>query len=166
MSPWLCQCVQVQALLLVVYQLDGLVEILRHTCGAQHAVASRRMQQRHVYWKLCVLRLLLFYSCCCRRSGCCPDCVLLLLLLLHCQRCCCLQDIKRMRVLCENTVSPACLATKEPQTCIEELTDQVLAARAAAAVEPGPPHPAAVVVPTLCAGVPHNLYARCSYQRN
>ncbi|WIA36802.1 hypothetical protein OEZ86_008057 [Tetradesmus obliquus] len=57
-------------------------------------------------------------------------------------------DGKRTRSLCEHTVSAACLANKEPQVCIEEIIDETLAARRAAANN-GRPHPAAIVVPAI-----------------
>jgi hypothetical protein len=57
-----------------------------------------------------------------------------------------------MRSLCENVVPAACLAVKSPSACIDDLTAEVLAQRAAAAGA-GQPSPASVVVPAIAAGV-------------
>jgi hypothetical protein len=60
-----------------------------------------------------------------------------------------------MRSLCENEVAAECLAVKSPHACIDDLTEEKLAGRAAAAAPSGPswaPHPAAIAVPAVCAG--------------
>jgi hypothetical protein len=59
-----------------------------------------------------------------------------------------LQYTQNMRRLCENTVSPECLAIKNPTVCAAELTEQLLAAQARA----GQPHPAIIAVPAVGAG--------------
>jgi hypothetical protein len=56
-----------------------------------------------------------------------------------------------MRSLCEHEVSAACLAVKSPQACIDDLTEEQLAAQAAASAS-GRPHPAAIAVAVVGAG--------------
>jgi hypothetical protein len=61
-----------------------------------------------------------------------------------------------MRNLSVNEVAAACLAVKSPSACIDDLMTEV-AARGATAAGSGGPHPAAVLLPAIAAGV---LYAR------
>ncbi|KAF6247047.1 hypothetical protein COO60DRAFT_1649641 [Scenedesmus sp. NREL 46B-D3] len=68
-------------------------------------------------------------------------------------------DTGDMRSLCEHEVPASRLAVKRPQACIDDLTGERLAARAAAATS-GHPRAAAVAVPVVAAGVGPALWLR------
>jgi hypothetical protein len=73
-----------------------------------------------------------------------------------------------MRSLCEHTVSPACLAVKDPTVCIDDLIEEILAAGAAADTHHRKLHTGVVVGASLGAGAQETTVSRhcctwCAY---
>jgi hypothetical protein len=75
----------------------------------------------------------------------------LLLLLLVCI-CMCMQGSRNVLYLCEQLVSEACLAEKQPDACVNELIDAALAQKSSSAKGLSGAVLAAVIVPIVVVG--------------
>lgn len=65
--------------------------------------------------------------------------------------CWCLQGLREVVYLCDNIVSEACLAEKQPDACVNELIDSIMAQKA---TKPGLSGTllAAIIVPVVVVG--------------